>query len=396
LTKISKKNVEETILERGIVSVIKTLLKHCSLEIYKKAFTFYFDCLQGAMTDSKPVLDTMKSLFPVFIHNFPEQSFPTLFDYVFTKLQSLLTDDVLLEEEVDTSIVWFLNLFAEVLNEVPGKYLLTRRKQIDSVIEFGVRFKCKDAITIVGRIIQNCLSSLISITPESSSYQLRKINDLTKYLPIRNWAQTVDKNSWQLKWNCPTDADIEYAQHLVNKVIFEELNRLSEPAEINKLSHIDLQKRLIFVRCALFGASKMLPFLPGEPVQQFSTEPAGLYVDTVYKPKWVKTLSSNDGRNLRLAIYEPIKQLSEYVLSHRTDDTKSALEIIQILRVLLLVRGMDDKTLNPMLNSHRLNKTLLTDPVRGSHANLEFVIEDALVLTQIVSLYLKYASIFGC
>lgn len=104
LTKISKKNVEEAILERGIVSVIKTLLKHCSLEIYnvrffilltqpqfQKAFTFYFDCLQRSMTDSKPVLDTMKSLFPVFIHNFPDQSFPTLFDYVFTKLELLLT-----------------------------------------------------------------------------------------------------------------------------------------------------------------------------------------------------------------------------------------------------------------------------------------------------------------
>lgn len=35
LTKSSKKNVEETVLERGFVAIIKTLLKKCSLEIYE-------------------------------------------------------------------------------------------------------------------------------------------------------------------------------------------------------------------------------------------------------------------------------------------------------------------------------------------------------------------------
>lgn len=67
------------------------------------------------MTDSKPVLDTLKALIPVFILNYPERSFSVLFDYVYGKLMPLITEESLLEEEVDSSIVWFLNLFAEGL-----------------------------------------------------------------------------------------------------------------------------------------------------------------------------------------------------------------------------------------------------------------------------------------
>lgn len=56
------------------------------------------------MTNSKSVMDTLKALFPVFIHNDPETSFPLLFDYVYAKLTSLITEETLLEEEVETSI----------------------------------------------------------------------------------------------------------------------------------------------------------------------------------------------------------------------------------------------------------------------------------------------------
>jgi hypothetical protein len=59
------------------------------------------------------VLDTLKSLIPVFILNYPERSFSVLFDYVHGKVLPLITEEALTEEEVDSSIVWFLNLFAE-------------------------------------------------------------------------------------------------------------------------------------------------------------------------------------------------------------------------------------------------------------------------------------------
>lgn len=148
----------------------------------------------------------------------------------------------------------------------------------------------------------------------------------------------------------------------------------------------DLQKRLIFIRTALAGASKLMPFLPGKPVKQFATEPAGLYVETIFMPKNARVLTSTNGQNLRLAIYERVRSLADYVLSNRTDDTKSMFEIISILRILLLVRGIDDKTLNPLINAYRINKMNLIDPVRGSSANIEPVVEDSLVFMHLVSI----------
>jgi hypothetical protein len=142
---------------------------------------------------------------------------------------------------------------------------------------------------------------------------------------------------------------------------------------------------LIFIRTAVIGASKLMPFLPGEPVKQFSTEPAGLYVDTVFMPKNLRTLTSTDGKNLRLAIYERLRALADYILKNRSDDNKSMPEIIGILRVLLLVRGVDERSVQPLINAYRINKTNLLDPVRGSSANIEGVVEDSLIFMHLVS-----------
>ena len=51
-----------------------------------------------------------------------------------------------------------------------------------------------------------------------------------------------------MNWTLPTESDIDYVQEVVNKIVFDELDRLRIPAEIDKLSHNDLQKRLCFVR----------------------------------------------------------------------------------------------------------------------------------------------------
>lgn len=122
-------------------------------------------------------------------------------------------------------------------------------------------------------------------------------------------------------------------------------------------------------------------------MQQFSTEPAGLYVETCFVPNQMPVLKSNDGRNLRLVVLERIKFLAEYVLQNRTDDTKSAIEIISILRTLLLVRGIDEKALQPLINAYRINKQSLLDPVRGSSANIEAIVEDSLIFMHLVSAF---------
>lgn len=146
----------------------------------------------------------------------------------------------------------------------------------------------------------------------------------------------------------------------------------------------DLQKRLIFVRCALLGGSKLMPFMEGEPVAQLTDEKAGLYVDTVFLPKSTKFLTSTDGRNLRCVVFDRINTLADLVLKRRENDTKSMVEIVGILRILLHVRGVDEKSYQPLLSTHRSTKSNLADPLRGPAVNIESVMEDSLIFMHVV------------
>uniref|UniRef100_A0A1I7RNY6 Proteasome activator complex subunit 4 n=1 Tax=Bursaphelenchus xylophilus TaxID=6326 RepID=A0A1I7RNY6_BURXY len=383
LTKPRQKSVEEMVLERGIGGVIRSLLKNCSVAIYEKTLNFFYGFLTRTLADSRPVMDTLRSLIPIFILHSPDRAFPLFFDFTFNKLKLAITEDVLNEDEVDSSLIWYLNMFAEVVHGAPGVFLTRKREEINTIIELGMQFKCKDAINVMGRIIQNTISSLTSFFPISSSVKKEKDLGLDEYLPIRDWARTIDKKSWDLKWHLPTDEDIAYAQQMVNRIVFYQLDRLRDSKEVDKLSHNDLQKRLIFVRCAILGGSKLMPFMEGSPLEQLNDEPAGLFVDTIFLPRNMKCLTSTDGRNLRNVVFERINTLADYVLKNRENDTKTMVEIIGILRILLHVRGVDEKSYQPLLSTYRSTKGNLADPLRGPSVNIESVMEDSLVFMHV-------------
>ncbi|KAI6213761.1 hypothetical protein M3Y94_00189800 [Aphelenchoides besseyi] len=391
LTRTGRVNAEEVVMERGVVGVIRALLKNCSAAIYDRVLNHYYGILTTTVCDSRSILTTLASLLPVFIINNPDKAFPLLFDFVYGRLKDAITEETLQEDETEPAVIWYLTLFAEAVHGVPGKFIIGRRTQIDHIIEVGTQFKCKDAITAMGKIVQNSISSLTAFFPHSRSIDRREQTNLAEYLPIRHWAENIDKDKWTLKWSLPTDAELDYAQEMVNRVVFYQLDRLVNSNEVDKLSNNDLQKRLVFVRSALLGASKLMPFMSGKPVQQFNTLPAGLYVEPVFLPQNFRTLTSMDGRNLRLVIFERIKKLLEYVLINRENDTKSMAELIGILRILLLVRGIDDKTFQPLLSSHRAAKNQLYDPLRGPVANIESVVEDSLMFQHVKRCIFKHS-----
>lgn len=104
LTKPRPKSVEEMVLERGVGGVIRSLLKNCSTAIYdvsagcfvllwslQKTLRFFFEFLTRAMTDSRPVMDTLRSLIPIFILHSPDKAFPLFFDFVYGKLNAAIS-----------------------------------------------------------------------------------------------------------------------------------------------------------------------------------------------------------------------------------------------------------------------------------------------------------------
>ena len=68
--------------------------------------------------------------------------------------RACLAEETLAEDEVESQVIWYLNLLSEVVHAVPGSVLMTRRAQIDEIIAMGTRFRCKDAINAIGRFLQ--------------------------------------------------------------------------------------------------------------------------------------------------------------------------------------------------------------------------------------------------
>jgi hypothetical protein len=65
------------------------------------------------------------------------------------------------------------------------------------------------------------------------------------------------------------------------------------------------------------------------------------------------------------------------------------IEIINILRV-LMVGGVDEKSLQALVGTYKVNKGHLSDPVRGPSANIEAVVEDSIMFMHVVSSFSNF------
>lgn len=86
-------------------------------------------------------------------------------------------------------------------------------------------------------------------------------------------------------------------------------------------------------------------------------------------------LTAPNGGNLRRAVFDGLKKLAESLLTRRENDTKSTIELVAILRVLLHVRGVDSGAYSLQYSAFQLTKKILSDPLRGGQANIESVSE---------------------
>jgi len=91
-------------------------------------------------------------------------------------------------------------------------------------------------------------------------------------------------------------------------------------------------------------------------------------------------LSSPTGENLRRYCYHETEKLANYLLGKRSNDTKSMLELIHLLRMLLHVRGMDGTFFHSQYSNFQLMKRILSDPLRGSQHNVESIMEGTVVM----------------
>uniref|UniRef100_A0A915D7Y9 Proteasome activator Blm10 mid region domain-containing protein n=1 Tax=Ditylenchus dipsaci TaxID=166011 RepID=A0A915D7Y9_9BILA len=357
LTKLRAKSMEEIVLERGVLTVFKALIRNCNSAVYEKVVESFKDFLKQSMFDSKPAMDTITRMTTILVSNKPAYAFPVFFKFASEKLEAHLShEDVFQDEEVDTSVVWYMNLCSEIIRGAPGNVLLQHRQKIEKVVNMVANFKSKDAFYLAGSFSQNILAALCSIYPIPKSIFELLDQPFDKYLPIRHWAKTMDKKTWSIDWHVPSDGEVQFASDLVQKLAFENLDKLSSP---ESLTDSEMLKCLSTVRFSLEGASNLCPFF-----------------DVL--PENVKPITAPNGENLRRIVFVEVKKLADYLLKKRENDTKSMLELIAILKILLHVKGLCHATYQQQFTNFQLTKRILADPLRGNLCIIESIAEGVL------------------
>ena len=84
-------------------------------------------------------------------------------------------------------------------------------------------------------VMENIMESLCNLYVEDTCRRREDYDKpLNEYLPIRHWAEPVDKNHWELKWYIPTEEAIGKAEELFHLYFVPNCDALRNPNGMDK------------------------------------------------------------------------------------------------------------------------------------------------------------------
>ncbi|KAF7632271.1 hypothetical protein Mgra_00008341 [Meloidogyne graminicola] len=346
-TKDGGKNVEEIVIEKGALIVFRALVKNCSSAFYKYITDQYYNFVNEHLFNSKPAMDTITKMVGLivavcFIFD-PHVQFSRFFTFAVNKFEEHYHVGCEDDEDVDRALIWYISFASEIVRNTPGLILLENRSSIDSV---GKDF-------LVGsRLCTKCIKFII-------------------FLPLRHWAEPVNKDELSYDWHVPSDEEVNYALKLVDQFITSPLQNVL--TNFKDLTDKEIQRNLKIAHNALTGCSNLCPFFGGLATPN-------IVLDVVTIPCNVKKIIAIDGSNYRTFLFKIVKQIGERLLSERDNDTKSSLEILAIIRILLNERGTTLTSYQYSAASHQMTEELFSDPLRGSSQTIEAIMDATISL----------------
>ncbi|KAF7624668.1 hypothetical protein Mgra_00010059 [Meloidogyne graminicola] len=378
-TKDGGKNVEEIVIEKGALIVFRALVKNCSSAFYKYITDQYYNFVNEHLFNSKPAMDTITKMVGLivavcFIFD-PHVQFSRFFTFAVNKFEEHYHVGCEDDEDVDRALIWYISFASEIVRNTPGLILLENRSSIDSVgkIFLGINnFEGHfNFVLLVAVFAQNVLNSLCSIHLIPKSFHKLCDQPFDKFLPLRHWAEPVNKDELSYDWHVPSDEEVNYALKLVDQFITSPLQNVL--TNFKDLTDKEIQRNLKIAHNALTGCSNLCPFFGGLATPN-------IVLDVVTIPCNVKKIIAIDGSNYRTFLFKIVKQIGERLLSERDNDTKSSLEILAIIRILLNERGTTLTSYQYSAASHQMTEELFSDPLRGSSQTIEAIMDATISL----------------
>ncbi|KAF7632932.1 hypothetical protein Mgra_00007634 [Meloidogyne graminicola] len=371
-TKTVGKNVEEIVIEKGALIVFRALVKNCSSAFYKYITDQYYNFVNEHLFNSKPAMDTITkmvgSIVAVCFIFDPHVQFSRFFTFAVNKFEEHYHVGCEDEEDVDRALIWYISFASEIVRNTPGLILLQNRSSIDS---FG-------KILLVAIFAQNVLNLLCSIYIIPKSFHKLCDQPFDKFLPLRHWAEPVNKDELSYDWHVPSDEEVNYALKLVDQFITSPMQNVL--TNFKELTDKEIQRNLKIAHNALTGCSNLCPFFDGEVLSLIPMATPNIVLDVVTVPWNVKKITASDGSNYRTFLFKIVKKTGERLLSERDNDTKSSLELLAIIRILLNERGSTLTSYQYSAASHQMTRKIMNDPLRGFSQTIEPIMDATISL----------------
>eukprot|EP00731_Ephydatia_muelleri_P029038 Em0020g682a len=271
---------------------------------------------------------------------------------------SLEDPDQVVSEHLDKELVWNIQLLSQVVL-VTDDSLVPYVQDCITCLKRCTKLKSRNAISDIGKALSNILQSLTSTNPKE--YRCLQIGyNVPQHLYIRDWALPADTKELKINWHVPSHEELQAAERVMSEFLQPQLDSLEEFMRGKSMSRDDLHQSLEIVHSVVTGATAALPPWKGKQVEG---SPSSLV--RMERENYITSLQEIKFNNFsRKALAETAHRLTEYVLQHHEDDTKSMLCLIKLLSTLMLNFSVSGSDIEEKKQSYRITKEGLGDKLR--------------------------------
>lgn len=377
-----KRSKLEAVAESALSSICNVIVMQTSERIFKSALRKLYDFVCENILETKVSGQMVAIMVKSFIRIRPEDTLRLFVPRLCSRVHELMDEgshDVRDDETLDTELLYNLLILSEML-DCNGSALLPHVEQLTAVLDRTLHLACTQGYVMATRLLNHVLISLTFVQPlEYRSAPPPFYEGARDRLPVREWGAPGDIHDLRVTWYTPGPAEIQCAQHLVNRYLVPEMEDLNSFVDDRLTITREVMRRKLGIVVGCLGAQSVLP------VWQ---EKACLQVPSRLDP-WAfemiigtaLTISLPDGGNVRKALAELAGRLQKKLLSCAEDDTKSFFNLIGIWDALIMTkyRGRDFES--HWKNFH-LVKKVLADCLRGGKQHLRPLLIDRVMLHQ--------------
>ncbi|VIO93706.1 Uncharacterized protein BM_BM6063 [Brugia malayi] len=350
---------EEIVISATIQSAFHALFFNCSSSFVELIGDHTYKFISTSEFESAVAADAAFSLMQESIYANPVRYFPMYIKFLLEKQKQYITEEKKILKELDVTTMWFAYL-SQMIFSVPSNLLLKYQEECIQIHKCIMSMICYNAYQGACWSLKNVLTQLTEVYPISEEDQQHNLDlPLHLSLPIKKWGVKCLKDVVTIKWHIPTEAEVDFAEKLLDEFACSEVQLLTAPASMDKFA---IKRSLIIIYNLLSCVGNRLPIFNTKEIKLSETvvdmDPICI---TSVSPR-IKMFSFN-GENIREKVRIVMHNLMEFLLSQQDGQSKNLFHISSVLHALCIERSI------PSFRMYKKNiKINYNDPIQGRRA----------------------------